>query len=152
MYFFQLVAAVIHIPSSLLSIGKEAFQECTKLKSIYLPSTLQQIEENCFWDCTSLSQVALPSSRLPFLKTTPFDAFCKSLSSLDLPNSVSRQQWPLILEAFCTENGIAKVNGGIENPKNRNTIVWNFLCQNMDKLFIEDNAAAMSRRRPAPQL
>ena len=142
----------IHIPPRLLSIGKEAFQECTKLKFIYLPSSLQQIEESCFWDCTALTQVALPSSRLPFLKTTPFKASCKSLSSLDLPNSVSRQQWPLILEHFCTESGIAKVNGGIENPKNRITIVWNFLCQNMDQLFIENNAAALSRRRPAPQL
>ena len=39
------------------SIGKNAFNGCTNLKTVYLPYTVQQVNENAFKGCTNLKTV-----------------------------------------------------------------------------------------------
>ena len=49
----------VHIPSSILIIGDNAFRGCTKLKSIVIPNTVKYIGSLAFRDCTSLSSVVI---------------------------------------------------------------------------------------------
>ena len=74
------------LPSSLKSIGDEAFGGCRSLTSLTLPSSLQSIGNSAFRDCNSLTSLTLPSS----LQSIGDYAFygCSSLSSLTFPSSL----------------------------------------------------------------
>ena len=74
------------LPSSLKSIGDEAFGGCRSLTSLTLPSSLQSIGNSAFRDCNSLTSLTLPSS----LQSIGDYAFgcCRSLTSLTLPSSL----------------------------------------------------------------
>lgn len=54
----------ITIPSSIIIIGKEAFQHCDSLSSVTFSdgSQLKTIPERCFANCSSLSSIAIPNS------------------------------------------------------------------------------------------
>lgn len=52
----------INIPSSVKSIGIEAFQQCYSLKKIELPNGLETIEKDAFWHCDSLEQIVFPAT------------------------------------------------------------------------------------------
>ena len=62
----ELVTDLI-IPSSVMSIGNYAFQNCTGLKSIEIPSSVTSIGSNAFRGCTGLSKVNI----------TDVEAWCK---------------------------------------------------------------------------
>ncbi len=74
------------LPSSLQSIGEEAFCGCKSLSSLTLPSSLQSIGDRAFSSCSSLTSLTLPS----ILQSIGDGAFryCKSLTSLTLPSSL----------------------------------------------------------------
>jgi hypothetical protein len=50
------------IPSSVTTIGKNAFRNCKSLTSITIPSSVTTIGDNAFENCSSLNAVVLPSS------------------------------------------------------------------------------------------
>ena len=52
----------ISMPSSLTSIGNEAFSDCANLASVNLPSSLTAIGNEAFCNCTNLASVSMPSS------------------------------------------------------------------------------------------
>ena len=74
------------IPSSVTSIGNEAFSMCYSLTSINIPSSVTSIGEGAFVDCTSLTSINIPSS----VKSIGREAFagCSSLTSITIPSSV----------------------------------------------------------------
>lgn len=53
----------ITIPEGIISIGYEAFMECTQLKSVSLPSTLKRISGRAFEDCINLSEIEYQGTR-----------------------------------------------------------------------------------------
>ena len=77
----------IVLPEGLDSIGDGAFKGCTNLASITLPSSLNSIEARAFEGCTSLAQITLPDE----LEYIPYEAFkgCTSLASIALPESLN---------------------------------------------------------------
>lgn len=102
----------VKLPSSITSIGKEAFAGCTSLNSveisegvssltidasafygckalnsIYLPSGVTRIEEQAFADCSSLAYVTL-SDGLTYIGDYAFGALQK-LSSITIPTTVT---------------------------------------------------------------
>ena len=83
------------LPSSLQSIGNSAFRDCNSLTSLTLPSSLQSIGNNAFCNCSSLTSLTLPSS----LQSIGYGAFsfCSSLTSLTLPSSLQSIGY----RAFC---------------------------------------------------
>lgn len=74
------------VPSSVTTIGKYAFEECTFLKNIELPSTLTTIGDCAFVGC-KFTNIELPTS----LSTIGEDAFfhCSSMMSFKIPASVT---------------------------------------------------------------
>ena len=91
------------------SIGKNAFQKCSTLKSVTVPNGVTIIAENSFKSCQNLENVSLPNSVVSIggyafssclnlksinipnsVKSIGQYAFsdCKSLTNIDLPNSI----------------------------------------------------------------
>lgn len=79
----------LQLPSSVTSIGAQAFINCVNLTSISFPETLQTLGGWSFMNCSSLSKVILPYD-LQSLGTGAFKR-CQALSHVALPVSFNLQ-------------------------------------------------------------
>ena len=75
------------IPSSVTSIGSDAFSFCTSLTSIEIPSSVTSIGNGAFYHCTSLTSIEIPSS-VTRIYDYAFEG-CTSLTSVEIPSSVT---------------------------------------------------------------
>ena len=75
----------VTIPSSVTSIGGNAFGECTSLTSIEIPSSVTTIGHGAFAECTNLSSISL-SNGVEIIDSSAFSG-C-SLTSIEIPSSV----------------------------------------------------------------
>lgn len=75
------------IPTTVTSIGEDAFSDCPDLASIVIPNSVTRIGGWAFCMCTELSNVTLPES----LKEIGSYAFasCTTLKNLQIPSSVT---------------------------------------------------------------
>jgi hypothetical protein len=75
------------LPSSVNSIGQDAFYGCTGLMSVTIPSSVNSIGMLAFDGCSSLTSIAIPPSVL----SIGFGAFedCSGLTAVTLPASVT---------------------------------------------------------------
>ena len=76
----------IELPEGLESIGDQAFENCQDLTSVNIPSTLGYMGDYCFANCISLEDLVIAEG----LTVIPDHAFelCFSLQSLAIPDSV----------------------------------------------------------------
>jgi len=76
----------ITLPSTLKSIGTDAFSGCTSLKAVDLPEGLETIMYDAFEDCVSLRSVYIPAT----VKTMGFYVFggCTGLTSVNYPEGL----------------------------------------------------------------
>ncbi len=121
----------VSIPYSILSIGKEAFKNNTKLWVINFPtaaSKLDSIEDNAFEGCTALEVIALPDS----LSTIGSSVFknCSSLRKLTLPfvgqtkNPSKASNKTLFGYIFGNGAGTAVSQSYVTNPKSYQMIEY----------------------------
>ncbi len=78
---------VYAIPSSVTSIGDDAFVYCSNLTSVTIPSSVTSIGNSAFAYCFSLTGVTIPDS-VTSIGDGAF-ANCDSLTSVTIPNSVT---------------------------------------------------------------
>ncbi len=76
----------ITLPSTVTSIGKNAFNGCTALTSVNIPSGVTRIENETFFGCESLGNIAIPYG-VTFIGTSAFQG-C-GISSVVIPCSVN---------------------------------------------------------------
>ena len=74
------------VPDWVTVIGKEAFRECSYLKSVTMHAHITQIEEGAFSGCRSLKEITLP----PQLTSIGDKVFheCRSLEHITLPENI----------------------------------------------------------------
>ncbi len=127
--FFNSSITSIKLPSSVHSIGKNAFHSCTSLGSISLPAAVTNIESNAFRSCTGLKAVTLPSS----LKKIGNQAFyqCSALASIALPKTLtSIGDWAF---AYCTNLGTVAIPSAVSSV---GSSVF-YECKSLSKCSIE---------------
>lgn len=76
----------ITLPSTVTSIGKNAFNGCTALTSVNIPSGVTRIENETFLGCENLGNIAIPYG-VTFIGTSAFQG-C-GISSIVIPCSVN---------------------------------------------------------------
>lgn len=78
----------IELPSTITSIGMEAFGRCSKLSSIVIPEGVTRLTSSIFGYCTNLESCILPNS-LTELGDYVF-SYCSKLSSITIPANVNK--------------------------------------------------------------
>lgn len=76
----------IILPTTLKTIGNEAFCGCIGLESIELPTSLTTIGSHAFYECENLSSIKLPET-LTSIGEYSFSG-CMNITSLDLPKNL----------------------------------------------------------------
>ena len=77
----------IDIPSSVTSIGSNAFSSCTGLTSITIPNSVTAIGNSAFSSCTGLTSITIPNS-VTAIGNSAFSS-CNSLAHITIPTSVA---------------------------------------------------------------
>ena len=75
------------IPSSVTSIGNNAFAVCSSLTSVVIPDSVTSIGVGAFDDCSSLTSVVIPDSVTSIGDCAFY--YCNSLNSVVIPNGVT---------------------------------------------------------------
>lgn len=84
--FYQLPIIDVTIPDSVKSIGKLAFGDCEKLKSVKIPNGVKSINNYTFQSCTGLKSVEIPDSVESIGKSAFYE--CTNLKSVKIPDGV----------------------------------------------------------------
>ena len=75
------------IPTSVTSIGSNAFERCSSLTNINIPSSVTSIKDGAFNECTGLTSINIPIS-VTSIEGSAFRG-CTGLTSINIPSSVT---------------------------------------------------------------
>ena len=127
------------IPSSVTSIGSQAFSGCTGLTSIEIPNSVTSIGWQAFSGCTGLTSIEIPNS----VTSIGWQAFsgCTGLTSIELPRSLTSLGSYVFLNCnqlktvFYNAVNLSKVDYDDFEKKNVTTIIVGKEVENMPSIF-----------------
>lgn len=125
----------VKLPTTLKTIGKYAFVNCLKLKTLSFSNGLETIREGAFDNCEALMSVRLPET----LKTLERKAFygCSSLKCIDVPASVT--SFGDLVFSNCTSLVTANIKASVETLP-----VWTFYgCELLTAVYLADNISSV---------
>lgn len=99
----------VTIPTSVSSIGDDAFSCCSSLTSVTIPTSVTSIGSYAFASCSGLTSIIIPSS-VTSIGGSTFSG-CSSTTSFTIPNSVTS----IGSYAFQNCTGTLNINCNIEN-------------------------------------
>ena len=108
LYYYYGTSSYVAIPSTVKTIGVEAFAELDYVKSVAIPSSVTRIEEKAFY-LTGLTSIAIPSS-VTYLGDFCFGG-CFNATKLSLPSSI--KTIPAGCFAYCTELDSVTIPSGV---------------------------------------
>ncbi|MBR4759490.1 MAG: leucine-rich repeat protein [Lachnospiraceae bacterium] len=128
----------VTIPSTIVAVGDQAFQDCRNLSSVSFANGLTAIGNRAFKGCVSLSSLALTGgdSTLSYLKYIGDEAFsgCTALGNFELPTSVTT------LGNFCFSNCKALTSPNLGGNGTANLqVIGNGLfygCDNLKQIML----------------
>ena len=127
----------VSIPSSLTTISKNLFRDCTNLTKVNIPedSNITTINENAFFGCSSLTQIAFNDN----LTTIGNAAFrkCLSLVSADMGNSITSMG----IDVFHTCVKLESVVLGGTYTKLSNSVFYQ--CSSIKDIVIADTVTTI---------
>ena len=154
-YVPQIIEGEFAIPKSIndysiVSIGREAFLECTMLTGIDIPETISTIDVAAFSGCTALGSIAIPGSVA--FNDRAFEG-CTSLKSVVIMEGVKEIPW-------CAFNGCSSLEE-ITFPESLQSIDYQafFGCRNLKSVVsyiqnpspLYENVFDMGSERPRSQ-
>ena len=83
----------ITIPSSVTSIGSQAFYGCSGLTSLSLPSGITSIGSNAFSGCSGLTSIYVYVEKMPKLGTNMFDGCDAKKCTVYVPKGTYDDYW-----------------------------------------------------------
>lgn len=86
--FYNKKMSKVSLPSSIETIGSQAFYNCSNLKEITLPTNVKEIEYEAFYGCSSLASVKF-NQKLTEISSMAFSN-CISLRKVELPKEVRK--------------------------------------------------------------
>lgn len=77
----------VKIPNTIVSIGNDAFANCSALTSVIIPNSVVTLGTECFSDCSRLGYVEIGNS----VETIGSSAFakCSNITAIEIPESVT---------------------------------------------------------------
>jgi hypothetical protein len=113
----------VTIPSSVTSIGEEAFAYCTGLTNVTIPNSVKSLGKWAFINCSGLTSVTIPSS----VTNIGYGAFayCTDLTNVTIPNSVTSIEYGAF--SGCTGLSRAYFNG---NAPSMGSSVFEYCASN----------------------
>ncbi len=94
------------IPSGVISIGMNAFFDCSGLTSITIPDSVTSIGENVFRNCSGLTSITIGSG-VTSIGISAF-SYCSGLTSITIPDSVTSIEY----SAFSDCSGLTSITIG----------------------------------------
>lgn len=99
----------IIIPNNVKSIGAYAFQDCTALTDVVLSKYIYEIESGLFSGCIKLSNIDISACHISWIRDKAFYN-CRSLTSITIPNSVTKIDEEAFADATNLNSLVIKYN------------------------------------------
>lgn len=91
-------ASKVKIPSTVTKIGKNAFKNCTSLKSVTVPKNVTSVGTNAFYNCKKLTTVKFSGTKITKIGKDAFANIAKK-SVINVPKSKEKAYKKLLNKA-----------------------------------------------------